>query len=225
LKPARQVRPFAYVRGDWFARAATTSPLADDLRELMKLYEPIPQGLDRPRAPTTLKAEASQISAVDAWYGGDPPSPPTVKGLTVQTLDLANKPRSRFRPNDRFKLRVTAAEPMHFQYAWVNSFGQIDKHSQVVAFDPAKGPRDIELPPEGGLDEKPGDERLIVFASPAAFPSAEVWRAHHPTKVIERLVHPFFPLKRHGDGIVPDMGDAKVTRRTVRIEIVESEKK
>jgi mono/diheme cytochrome c family protein len=227
LKPARLARPFAFVRGDWFARTATASPLADDLRELIKLYEQVPAGLERPRAASevTAKVEASAIPAVDAWHGGDPPGPPSVKGFSVQTLGLDNKPRSRFRPNDRFKLRVTAEEPMHFQYLWVNSSGQIDKHSQVVAFDPAQGPKDIVLPPEGGLGDESGRERLIVFGSPTAFPSAEVWRSRHQTKVIERFVHPFFPLKRQGDGLVPDMSDAKVSRRTVQIEIVKSEKK
>jgi hypothetical protein len=224
LKPARQVRPFAFVRGDWFAQAVISSPLADDLRELIKLYEQDPAGLERPRAASaiTTRAESSAIPAVDAWRGGDPPGPPTVKGLTVQTLDLDNKPRSRFRPNDRFKLRVAAEEPMHFQYVWVNSNGQIDKHSQVVAYDPAQGPKEIVLPPEGGLGDELGQERLIVFASQTAFPPAETWRSRHQTKVIERFVHPFFPFKREGDGFVPDVSDAKVCRRTVVIEIVKS---
>jgi hypothetical protein len=226
LKPARQVRPFAFIRGDWFAQAAATSPLADDLRELIKLYEQVPPGLERPKAPSTVtaKVEPSTIPAVDAWHGSDPPGPPAVKGLTVETLGLDNKPRSRFRPNDRFKLRVAAEEPMHFQYIWVDSKGQIDKFSQVLAYDPSQGPKDIVLPPEEDLDDKLGKERLIVFTSPIKFSAAEVWRSVHPTKVIERFVHPFFSFKRQGDGLVPDATDARVTRRTVVFEVVKSEK-
>ena len=36
LGPAKQVRPFAFVRGDWFVEASTTAPLVNDLRELIK---------------------------------------------------------------------------------------------------------------------------------------------------------------------------------------------
>lgn len=218
---ARPVRPFAFVRGDWFAETVTRSPLADDLRDLLKLYEAVPTGLERPksRAAMAAKVEPSMIPALDAWHGGEPASPSTVKGLTVATIDSDNKPRTRFQSDEKFRLRISALEPMYFQYVWVDSNRQIHKHGEVLSYDPSTGSRDIVLLPEGNSSGETGKARLIVFASPSSFDAAEVWRARHETKVIERFVHPFFPLKRRDERLLRDGSALAITRRTVEIEI------
>lgn len=226
LNPARQVRPVPFVRGDWFADVVTSAPLADDLRELLGRSEIVPPGLARPRSARTskLKPTAGAIPAIDAWYGPDPEGNPTVKGLKVETLDIAaDKPRSRFYPKERFRLRVSAEERMYCQYVWVNSAGEVDKRSNLQMFDPVKGPIDFVIPDEGDLADELGKERLIVFAAPSEFAPAEVWR--QSTGQIERFVHRHFTLKRKGEGFAPDLADARVMRRTVVFEIVKPEKK
>jgi hypothetical protein len=228
LKPARQVRPIAFVRGDWFAEITTTSPLADDLSELIGRIEVVvPPGLLRPKPASTKKPASvpGAIGALDAWHGSDPNGPSSVKGLKVGILDFTKKqPRSRFQPDDRFWLRVSADEPMYFQYIWVNSIGEINTPGEVRSYDPTDGPKDIVLPLEGGLNDELGKERVIVFAAPREFKPAEGWRARHETKTIERFIHPLLPLKPKGEGYVPDIESAKVSRLTVTIEIVKSGK-
>jgi hypothetical protein len=224
LVHARQVRPVPFVRGDWFAEATTTSQLADDLRNLIQLFEPVPPGLAKPKMAELAAAKKITIPAVDAWRGADPTGDPSVKGLKVETIDFSlNMPKSRFAPNQRFRLRITAEEPMYYQLLWVDSTGKVDTRTNVEAYDPAKGAKDIILPVEGGLGDELGKERLTVFASPRPFAAGEAWRARHETKSIERFVHPFFAMKKRGEVFAPEMDDAKITRRTVYIEIAKKE--
>jgi hypothetical protein len=229
LKSARQIRPIAFVRGDWFGAAVTTSPLADELAELLHPFEgdPLPPGLAKPKADRTPSpTEAADIPAIDSRYGVDPAGMATVKGFKVETIDADGKPRDRFSPKEKFRLRVVAEEAMYFQLVWIDSAGAIDTRTPVVAYDPRRGPHDIDLPIDGlGLGDELGKERLIVFAAPHSFAPAEAWRARLETKTIERFAHPFFALRPRGEDFVPERTDAKVMRRTVGIEIVKPAKK
>jgi mono/diheme cytochrome c family protein len=225
LRPARQVRPFAFVRGDWFVDAVTTAPLGNELRELMKLFEPVPPGLAVAKPRKEMKPTASPVSAVDAWHGSDPAGESTVKGLKVETIDFSlNMPKSKFKPEDRFRLRISADEKMYFQLVWIDSAGKIDTRTKVEEYVPGK-PREIVLPSEGGLSDEEGRERLMLFASSREFPAAEAWVSQQQTKKIERIFHPFFAMKKQGNGSIPDAGDVAITRRTVTINIEKPVKK
>jgi hypothetical protein len=240
LGPADQVRPVPFVRGDWFVDNVTTSPLADDLRKLIELAAEVPSGLKdpKPRPSIAVAATVGAIPAVDAWHGRDPTGESSVKGLKVETtedspvkglkvetIDFSlNKVRDKFYPDERFRLRITADEDMFFEVIWVDSKQKVDTRLPVKEYKSGK-PWEIPLPLDGGLSgEEFGQERLMVFAcARAEFAPAEVWRAKN-TK-IERIVHPFFKLKNGPGGLVPDLVDAKVTRRTATITILDPKKK
>ena len=225
LEPARQVRPVVFVRGDWFAYAVSASTLATDLRQLITLFEQI-LPLPKPRqTPGPKPPEQAEFPPVDAWYGDDPPGPPTIEGLRVDTLDIDSvRLRDRFFPGERFRLRISADESMHVEYIWIDSKGRIDTQSGVTSYRPGK-PLEFPLPREGELADELGKERLIVFCGPNKFPPAQAWRAKHPTKTIERFVHPFFSLEKGPDGPFVSTLDSTVTRRTVFITIADPKNK
>ena len=191
----------------------------------MKLFEPVPPGLAVAKPRKDVKPTISPVSAVDSWHGPDPGGESTVKGLQVETIDFSvNKPKDKFKPEDRFRLRISADEKMFFQLVWVDSAGKIDTRTPVEAYVPGK-PREIVLPIDGGLSDEEGRERLMVFASPRKFPAAEAWVSQQQTKKIERIFHPFFAMKKQGNGSIPEAGDTAITRRTVTIDIEKPEKK
>jgi Planctomycete cytochrome C len=223
LRPARQVRPFAFVRGEWFVEASTTAPLANDLRDLMEL--PVPPGLAAAKPASDAKPTASQVPAVNAWYGPDPGGESPVKGLKVETIDSSEKkPRAQFEPEQHFLLRISADELMFYQYFWVDSAGKNQPCSKVNKYEPGKGPDSWRLPPAGGLSHDLGRERIMVLASRTEFAKGERWRSEFRNKAIERFYHPFFAMKQ-GNGSIPEADDAAITRRTVTIKVVEPEQK
>jgi len=238
LRPADQIRPVPFVRGDWFVDAVTMAPLADDLRKLIALGAEVPPELRKSKAPSvTAMASLGAIPMVDSWYGSDPAGEPAVKGLKVETVEdqvkglkvetidfSRNERRDKFKPGERFRLRISADEDMHFEVIWVDSKGKVDTRLPVEKYKRGK-PWETPLPVEGELsDEEFGQERIMVFASARKeFVAAEVWRER--TTRIERIVHPFFKLKSDAGGLVPDLTDATVTRRTATITILDPKKK
>src|SRR5206468_2365215 len=109
------------------------------------------------------------LPAIDAWYGADSPDPASVKGLKSELIDSSGKPGDRFRPGDQLRLRISADEPMYFQYVLVNSDGRIARQSKVDAYEPSNEPLDVRVTAAGGLSDEPGKARLIVFVSPRRF--------------------------------------------------------
>jgi hypothetical protein len=179
----------------------------------------VPPGLAASKSTKVTKPIASSVPAVDASYGIDPDGESTVKGLKVETIDFSqNKPRDKFKPDERFRLRISADQPMFYQYVWVNSAREIETYSKVHQYKPGE-PDTYLLPSEGGLGDALGFEKIMVFASRTEFAKGEIWRSRHQTKAIERYYHPFFALKQQGTAL-PDSADAAITRRTVTIEVV-----
>ena len=193
LKPANQVRPAAFVRGDWFVQATSTSPLADDLAKLLKLGDDTPPGLKspKPKVPSPPKPITGALWAVDAWHGPDPaddapvkglkveivPDGQVVKGLKVETIDFSrNMPRTKFYGGERFRLRISADEKMVFQLVWLSAKGQVYLWPPPEEFNsPGKAWETVLPPDDDVLDPNElGDEKLMVFASKEKFPNDRV---------------------------------------------------
>jgi len=221
LAKVEQVRPFVFVRGDWFVSTVTTAPLADDLRELIA---PIPPGLSHPKPRVARKTDAAPapegadpIPALDAWYGLDPAAhPKSPPGFTTDTYDRpGDRVRRQFVPGDQLSLRFGADADAYFQFVWIDGSNTITPSlvEQTLA-----GKRGVKFLPDEKTDvlrfEGTGKERFLVYAAPHKFAEGAVWRAIGGTT--ERYVHPFFKIKQEG-GISKE--DLRIARKTVPIEI------
>jgi len=225
LRPADQVRPVAFVRGDWFADAVTASKLTGDLRKLIAIAAEIPAAPKEPNSKLagSVKAPDGAIPAIDAWHGPDLAGEPTVKGFKAETIDFSrDMPRDKFYPDERFRVRISATDPMFYQVIYIDAKGKIDRRFDVEKYTPGK-PREVILPPEGGLsDEELGPERILVFAAPTNFAPAEGWR--EKITGIERIYHPFFDLKAAA-AVGAGSPDAKVMRKSLVTTVLDPKTK
>ncbi|HVK12221.1 MAG TPA: serine/threonine-protein kinase [Gemmataceae bacterium] len=236
LVPAGQVRPVAFVRGDWFVATVTGPPLAAEVSQLMKRRTgtappglvPDPQS-KRPAVPGVgPRAPGTPLPALDAWHAAaDPPDPTAGESLTVSVLDAKTRaPRDVFFPDDVFSLRVqlggSGPAPAHLQYVYINVEGLVEVRSGVEPVEP-RGRRETPDLPNGGFAPMFGTERVRVFAAPHRFPAGEVWRVKDMN--LERLVHDFFPIRKDRAGPYVDLTDTKVTRKTVEIRVAEPKRK
>jgi mono/diheme cytochrome c family protein len=238
LKPAKQVRPAPFVRGDWFVQATTTTRLGQDLGKLLNLGDNTPPGLKGPKSETAIKSKplAGALRAVDAWYGPDPVDEPAIKGLKVettadwptvpglmvQTIDFSrNMPRDKFYGGERFRLRISADVKMYFQLVWIDAKNGVSRWPPPEKYEtPGKAWEAVLPDVDDVLDPKElGTEKLMVFASIDNFPTIEALRARKGE--VERFYHLFFELKASANGFAPDLAHAKVTRRTATITVLD----
>src|SRR5262249_54645025 len=157
LRPADQVRPVPFVRGDWFVDTVTTAPLADDLRKLIALGAEISAASKepKPRLSTGVTPPIGALPAIDTWYGPDPTGESLVKGLKVETIAFShNEVRDKFKGGQRFRLRISAEVDMHFEVIWVDSKRKVDTRLPVQEYTKGKGPWEIPLPVNGVLSEE-----------------------------------------------------------------------
>ncbi len=231
---SKQVRPAAFVRGDWFVNTAGSFPLAKDLRTLYSILgNKLPPGLETPRDPRAsapagpIADKSVRLPALDAWYTKDLENPNGgVEKLIVGTFDFKTKAvRTSFNPDDRFTVKYTADTAFYGQFIWIDSANSIGRiaTSDFVGKDKAGG---AEATAPDGLGETPGIEQIRVYASPQTFPVGEHWVASDAKPPIERMYHPFFvPEKaRAGNGFVVPTDHARAIRKTVTIEIVAKKK-
>jgi mono/diheme cytochrome c family protein len=246
LQPAQQVRPIPFVRGDWFVAVTTSRPLTTDLHYLMAEFEHNPPKAFR-KKPIDLPVRTTEpmplytgpgyrLPALDAWFEPDPPDGrPAVRGLSVKTMPARGKgdsPIHTFRPGETFRLRISADENdgMVYQFIWINSKRRVDTPSDVMAYQSGMpSPHFYGLPrvrdkKQIVLDDVKEAEkeeiRIFAAAGQTQFPVGVKWRTGLRLHVVERFVHPFFPLKKVGDQVTVDLSDARITRKTAHIEIV-----
>ena len=239
LDKVPQVRPVAFVRGDWFISVTASRPLATDLRDLMKPFEVnLPETFADPTRWTDWKPEALapytgngvRLPALDAWFQPDPPDGPlVVDGLKIDTISAtSNAPVRTFHPGDTFRLRVQANEIMYYQFVWLNAAGRVDTKSDVTKYQALMLTPDLITLPHTPPGKKknvlanvtePETEQIRVFVGPRIFDEGVRWRARLDRRVVERYVHPLFPIKKTGDRMAVDVRDAQIVRRTVTIEI------
>jgi mono/diheme cytochrome c family protein len=240
LDKTQQVRPLAFVRGDWFVSVASSRPLVTDLHDLMKEYETaLPKALAAhesqpkrtPEPLTPHEGPGVRIPALDAWFEPDPPiARLSVQGLKVDTISATGTAEAHtFRPGDTFRLRVAADEIMYYQFVWLNSAGRVDTKSDVTKYQALGLTPDLITLPHTPPGKKknvlaevttPETEQVRVFVGPRQFDEGVRWRARLERRVVERFVHPLFPLKKVGDRMTVDVRDAQIVRRTIPIEIV-----
>lgn len=231
LLPAAQVRPIAFMRGDWFVARTTdfNSPLRKELWFLVKHFHgAVPPGLDpqgevkqvvRKAGPT---GPGVLLPALDAWYEPvDPPAPAGAPAVKVQTLDpKTGAESSTFRKGDRFDFRITAPTGTFTELVYVDGNGIVVNRFPVEAVANGKMESDKPLP-KNGFDEAPASETVRVFAAADRFAPGEYWRTRKAIEgeVLERVVHPAFELRTVGDRVVVDLSAMKVARKTVTIEV------
>jgi hypothetical protein len=227
LATADQVRPFAFVRGDWFVDVVTTAPLGDDLKKIIANGDVVPPGLKVPKPRLPLRPEAGAIApnvvalpALDAWHDDDLAAHrDSPAGFTTNTYDKSlNQVKTKFVAGDRLRLRYGADVDAYFEYIWIDGANMIAP-SEVLKVN-AKTRAEKSLPDnakETLLYEGNGDERFWVYASPHKYAPGEIWRAT-PSN-IERYVHPFFAIKEEGGKKVVSTDDAKIARKTIKIKI------
>lgn len=228
LRPAQQVRPAVFVRGDWFVAIAGSSPLADDLQELMQPHKRLPDGLVKPRpagevpSASAAPTDGIRLPALDARYAPDPPDGKgSVAGFTVDTRDKNGAKQTLFKPGQRFQFQFEARDEEYFlQFVYFNTDKCIEDQSGVERMKGGKPELSKDLPSQGPFADCPGDESVTVLASPHKFPAAVTWGTPDTrTRHVQRFVHPFFEIVNDGNRYVVDTKDARIARRTVKITI------
>jgi len=227
LAKAEQVRPFAFVRGDWFVDTVTTAPLADDLHELMRRFKSVPPGLSTPKPPLARRPEAAAtppdvvaLPALDAWYGPDPPAhAESPANFTTDTYDRSmNQVKRQFVHGDRFRLRYGADVDAYFQYLWIDAVNMITPSTVEDVKAKARGEKSLpDEPTDFVRFEGDGKEKFRVYAAQHKFPEGEAWRLRNGK--MERYVHPFFAIKEVDGKISVSTDDAKIARKTIPSEI------
>jgi hypothetical protein len=228
LYSARQVRPVVFVRGDWFVETAGRSPLAEDLRAIIKQHKPVPDGLNTPKPAVELPPLSAaptadvRIPALDAPPRvGDPPAPKGgVDGFEMETRDEKDVKQTDFRPGQQFKLWFDAKDKKYFaDFVYFNTNREVENGSEVQSYAGGK-PEPEKLPLGGPLAPDAGDEFVTLFAAPHKFPNGVIWGVPDVGRTIQRFVHPFFPLAKNGGRYVVDTRDAQITRRTIKTRVV-----
>jgi hypothetical protein len=240
LAVAKQVRPVPYVRGDWFVAAALEPALAGDLEALFRKGggkpPPALAAKEKARPPSVRRvppADGVPLPALDAWYaydGQDPPDPGTVKGVSVSVTRQERKdpakafpadPKTTFREDDTFTLKITAHPSSHAQFVYIDALGKVDNRS-VVQLVPASGSIEPkETLPRSGFAAPPKPvvtERIRVYAAAHRFAPGEKWQDRAENSAVERFVHPFFALDEKTGKV--DLRDAGVVRKSTTIEVV-----
>jgi mono/diheme cytochrome c family protein len=226
LAKAEQVRPFAFVRGDWFVDTVTTAPLADDLHELMKRVVPVPPGLSAPKPPIARRTEpvaaapdVVALPALDAWYGPDPAAQPGAPpGFTADTYHQSlNQVRRVFEDGGQLRLRYIADPETYFQYLWIDATNMITPSDVGRQRPKTQGEKTLPDTRRGLIFEGNGKEKFWVYASPHKFADGQLWRAR--SSKIERYVHPFFAFKQTDGKVIISTDDVKIVRKTIPIEI------
>ena len=228
LKPAGQVRPIPFIRGDWFVNAVATKPFAEELGDLILPFQAIPPGILKPRpqveaSPLKLpvaSATAVPIPAIDSLYGPDH-SPVVPRGLVIGTFDFSfDRPRVKFSPGDKLRLRLKADDKLFYEMMWIDSDAKIATFTFVEKNEAGKTAELILPEKDDVLGVVLGKEKFLLFVSTREFTLCERWRPTVANKPIERTVHPIFKLEKKGELWLPSLADAGVARVTASIEIV-----
>lgn len=231
LRPAKQVRPVTYVRGDWLAFALSGGRLAEDLRKILKA--PLAKELPPPR-PVEAPVAGIRILPLDA-VGVPALTPPGGPyRLTVQVVNKATgQKQTVFRPGAEIvpEIRTDPDHPVFLEVYFKSINAGPARPDLRPNDDPLlhmftqqtqEGKPRHEFPlvvrekdqPEHPyrLDEKPGQFILTVYACEKPFPPGEILTGPFG---IERIVHRFYPLAPEPGGVNP----ARVEKKTATFEV------
>lgn len=212
LRPAAQIRPVAFLRGDWFADALPKLPVAAELRQTfgkpaVNTEKPPLIRVGGKRTPI-LPLDALSQPNVEA-------QPAPFKVMYFETLDAKTKmPEAKFKIGDVFIIHMHSSQDVQVEIVLTDAKGEKDilplqrVERNAPAYIRPDGEDGFTIP-----DSTPvGKSYLTFYASEAKLPPAEVWKARGWA---DRVVHPFYGLDKPAGGIDP----AKIIKRTIEIEI------
>lgn len=228
LKAAQQVRPLAFVRGEWFANSFLPSPVASEIRG----------ALERPESKAALPVMPKSLRPPDAPPGSiamlpldsvSHKNPAQAFNVEFDLFDTAlGRPKARFVPGDEIYFYVQPARAVHIEINWKDASGKcvLINLSKDDSFIPAEKDKYIGRKDAKGnkvgykLSEGvPGKEHLTIFASEQPFPPGELLKT---SKFLdERVIHRFYPLP--GEKSEFDFDPAKIVKKTIGIEMQKKE--
>ncbi len=197
LKPAAQVAPVAFVRGDWFAGDFGRSVVAKEIRYALEL----PDAPERDRAPigpvTQRKSEGTPIVPLDATLKRDITPDPQPFHIMIEARDPATDlPKSKFKTGERFMIYIKPTKRVFVDLVYTGADGRcsvidLGQHFQIDGGEEKK----LHPPNAEGYriaGEVTGREYLTLFASEEDFPRPGTLLK---TKLLyDRVVHPFYAL-------------------------------
>jgi hypothetical protein len=228
LKPAHQVRPLPFIRGEWFANEFAASAVAAEIRGALERPEPkeaapkMPKSLRPPDAP----AGSIAVLPLDSVTKKNPPPPFTVE-FDLYDVKL-KRVKARFMPGDEFYFYIQPARSVNIEVNWKNATGKrsMMNFSPGDSFIPAEKDKYIGLKDAKGNaipykvgEGVPGKEYLTIFASEKPFPPGELLKTSE--HLDERVIHRFYLLP--GEKSEFDFDPAKIVKKTIEIEFLKKE--
>ncbi|HEY1186130.1 MAG TPA: hypothetical protein VGE74_00675 [Gemmata sp.] len=231
---ADQIRPVAFLRGDWLRGALREgqqpSPLATDMAALVLLAPPGGTDQNGPIAkpfagakPLVVRPNTNgrlPIAPLSAWYSGDiaPEKPPFALEADVVS---GGKVVTQVKIDDEFTLRVSCDKKVFFTLLQVQADGEV-RVQKVQGGTVLLANRERHLSPNGvsfsiggittGTDM--AVEHFVLLASETELPLPTIVRSGHAGKYLWRFVleptekHPFDP-----NAVVRKVVPVKVTRK------------
>lgn len=240
LKPAHQVRPLTFMRGEWFAKSFLASPVASEIRGVLERAEPkeappaMPKSLHPPDAP----AGSIAMLPLDSVSRRDPTQPFKIE---FELFDAKlSRPKARFALGDEFYFYVQSPRSVHIEINWIDATGKrvlinLDQHDRFVRAETdkliGKQRDDGDKKKIDGIDKPtksvpyvfsqgvPGKEYLTIFASEQPFPPGEMLKTKG--HLDERVIHRFYKLP--GEKSEFDFDPAKIVKKTIGIEFLKKE--
>jgi hypothetical protein len=220
LKPANQVVPIAFVRGDWFGDEFCRSVVGKEIRYALELPD-LPASDSTPAAAVAAagKAEGTAIIPLDSTLKRDYAPSPLPFHLMFETHDpKTDLPKTKFKTGERFTIYIRPDRRIFFDLIYTAADGKcavIDPgtHFLIDADQEKKlSPANVEGYRITG--EATGKEYLTIFASEKDFPrGGSLLRT---TLLYDRVIHPFYTLP--GTATDSEFDPAKIVKKTIVLE-------
>ncbi len=231
FEKTKQVRPLAFIRGEWFARQFLASPVARELREALdgkrleaKAARPKPIEMPDSLRPPDAPPGSIAVLPLDSVSRRDFAQPFNVEFDLVS--EAKDRPTQRFTLGEKFYFYVQPAREVSIEIIWKDIAGKRvrinlrEQDSRVLAekdkYFGTRDRQDNEIP-YTMTGNTPGKEYITIFASEQPFPQGEVLKTKH--FLDERVIHPFYPLSR----MKTDFDPAKIVKKTIEIDIQKKE--
>jgi hypothetical protein len=228
LKPAAQVTPVSYVRGDWFADVFAKSPVAKEVRDVLGLAAPPARPALSSAPPTAGKRPGTAIVPLDAT------TQPNIEarggGIEIQAFEIGAPPtagnsftpKNAFTSGDRFWIHFRASAQVFIEFDLIDETGKalvlkLGSNNRADAGQDKYLSNEQPNRPSGfGLTaDRAGTLRLTVFASEPEFPPGLVLNTKE--QMNERIIHPFYTLP--GVKSKYDFDPSRIAKKTIEFTI------
>jgi mono/diheme cytochrome c family protein len=215
LKPAAQIRPIAFLRGDWVADFLPHLPIAAELRSIVG--KPAKARERTPPLQLLITAKRTPMLPFDALSQASVELvPPPFKVTYFETIDTKTKEaKKQFKIGESFTIHMHASQDIFVEIALTDSKGDTDLlpmqkvDRNVPAYIRPEGADGFAIPESTPL----GTSTLTFFAAEAKFQAGTVLKGRG---LADRVLHGFFELDKPLAGFDP----MKMIKRTIEIEIV-----